>query len=85
MKNSYATGGFRTEPAEPFTLIISERPTWSTPARNEGQQAGSQNVRLEPTVGFWIPGTDSRRYERQTVGERLRSDDWAIRQGVQPT
>jgi hypothetical protein len=65
---------FWTEPAEPFTLIISERPISATPARNEGQQAGSQHVRLEPAVGFWIPGTDSRRYERQTVGERLRDD-----------
>lgn len=31
---------FWPEPAEPFTLIISERPIWATPARNEGQQGG---------------------------------------------
>ena len=45
----------------------------STGALNGGQQAGSQHVRPEPAVGFWIPGIDSRRYERQTAGDRLRS------------
>lgn len=69
---------FWTEPAEPFTLIISERPIWATPVRNEGQQAGNQHLRLKPAVGFWIPRTDSRHHERQTAGERLRYDDTAI-------
>lgn len=52
-----ATRIFRA--CKPFTLIISARPIWVTPVRNEGQQAASQHVRLKLDVGFRIPRTDS--------------------------
>lgn len=66
---------------KPSTLIISERPIWATPARNEGQQAGSQHVRLKPDVGFWIPQTDS--CTLRTADRRRTAP--LRRQGDQPT
>jgi transposase InsO family protein len=50
--------------------LIHSTAALSSPARNEGQQAGSQHVQLKPAVGFSIPRTDSRHYERQTAGRR---------------